>query len=711
LRSEGLARLSLGDPEGAATLLSAALERAPDDPAERAKVRLLLARSMNAAGRGRDAVDALAPVAAADVPLDLVDLVAFERARGLAVAADPGARDALAAFVATFPESDRAAEARLILARLAMDAHDQADAASQARKVLDGRAPRALKAEATLLAARAADETDRAAAMRRLFIEMPDTDAASATGVSEADLSNADLERRAQAFFDVMDYEEAQRIREGLWASGDRTPRLAHLLALSHLVHVRDDPRRALAMLDVAEKGRAVDATEALFLRARAHAKIEDYDAALALYRKALASGVKGERRVQALYYLGWLPYDRGEYAKALPRLDAFLKAVPKHDLRSYVLWAKGWSLYHLKRHREALKVFAAMEALGNCLVAGKAMYWGGMAWRALGDAGKAEASMRRVVATYPLTWYAVLGAKRLKEWRGTPLPEWITGPAAGIPRPAARWPFDALPEPLALSLRRVKDLADVGEIGRARDAWAPIARDVERVIPTADKARFVLTLHDAIEDYHGQYQRAEGELGRGMGALPAPATAPAWMVAYPEAHRSLASVVARRFEMPEHWIYAIMRQESRYRPAQVSHTAAMGLMQMIPKTAKVVGLALGVRFDVGTFFEPGRNLLFCSYYLAALLRDFRGQLVFASAAYNAGAPAIKRFLERHRGLPFDAMVEHIAYNEARNYCRKVAEHLIRYAYLHLPPPERAALYARLFPDAVDYDVGTDVEY
>jgi soluble lytic murein transglycosylase len=153
------------------------------------------------------------------------------------------------------------------------------------------------------------------------------------------------------------------------------------------------------------------------------------------------------------------------------------------------------------------------------------------------------------------------------------------------------------------------------------------------------------------------------------------------------------------------------MRQESRYRPAQVSHTAALGLMQMIPKTAKVVGRALGVRFDVGTFFEPGRNVLFCSYYLAALLRDFRGQLVFASAAYNAGAPAIKRFLERHRGLPFDAMVEHIAYNEARNYCRKVAEHLIRYAYLHLPPPERAALYARLFPDAVDYDVGTDVEY
>ena len=84
---------------------------------------------------------------------------------------------------------------------------------------------------------------------------------------------------------------------------------------------------------------------------------------------------------------------------------------------------------------------------------------------------------------------------------------------------------------------------------------------------------------------------------------------------------------------------------------------------------------------------------------------------MFASAAYNSGAPAIKRFLARNRGLPFDEMVESIAYNEGRNYARKVAEHLVRYAYLHLPPDERAALYARLFPDVVDYDVGTAVEF
>ena len=260
-------------------------------------------------------------------------------------------------------------------------------------------------------------------------------------------------------------------------------------------------------------------------------------------------------------------------------------------------------------------------------------------------------------------------------------------------------------------ALRRVKDLAEAGEIDRARHAYLPIARSVERGLKGDERARFLLTVYDAIEDYHDLFERGQGEFARDLGQVPTPANALYWRLFYPEAHRSLARIAAARFDLPEHWVYSIMRQESRYQPRQISYTAALGIMQMIPKTAKIVGRAIGVPFQIETFFQPGRNVLFCTYYLAELLRDFKGQVVFASAAYNAGAPAIKRFLARHRGLPLDEMVEHISYNESRNYCRKVAEHLIRYAYLHLPPAERAKLYGMIFPDKVDYDVGTAVDY
>lgn len=707
LRADGLALLRTMDFSEAEDKLQKALEDAPQQ--EHAKLYLLLGRARLASKRYREAIEALSAINQQEVSSDLAELTLFELAKASALAGLGDAKDLLMRFVNLYPRSDRIGEVRLLLARLAFERGDKVEAVQQAKLARDGLSDRAMKAEAMLIAAHASD--GREESLKRIYIAMPETPAATRTGLAESDLSTIELEQRAAAFYDIMDYEEAQRIREGLWRNGKRSPDLALKLAVSHLKLVRDDPKRALEMLDIAERGGAVSRVEAQFLRARAYAKMEDYSSAIAIYRKALASGVKGERRIQALYYLGWLPYDKGEYAKALPFLNKFLKEVKSHELRSYILWAKGWSLYQLRRYPEAIKVFEEMEALGNCLVAGKAMYWAGMAYRAMGDKKRASNFMERVVDTYPLTWYAVLAAKRLAEWDKKPLPIWITGPAAQLQRPEPLWPFDELPEGLAKELRRVKDLSEIGEIARARKVWESVARDIERRFTGKKKARLLLTIHDALEDYYSQYARSEKEFGGEIGRIPDSRSAMYWMLAYPEAHRPIARVVSKKFKIPEHWIYAIMRQESRYRPAQVSHTAALGLMQMIPKTAKIVARALGKPFDVQTFFEPGRNILFCSYYLAELLREFKGQIVFASAAYNAGAPPIKRFLARHRGLPFDAMVEFIAYNEARNYCRKVAEHLIRYAYLHLGPEERMELYARIFPDQVDYDVGNEVNY
>ena len=181
--------------------------------------------------------------------------------------------------------------------------------------------------------------------------------------------------------------------------------------------------------------------------------------------------------------------------------------------------------------------------------------------------------------------------------------------------------------------------------------------------------------------------------------------------MAYPRAHSQMVRILAERMGIPELWVYAIMRQESRYRHRQVSYTAALGIMQMIPKTAKIVAKELGVSLSLEGFFAPGRNVLFGAYYLSRLYEDFKGQLIFASAAYNAGAPPIRRFLKAHEGQPFDSMVEFISYNEARNYCRLVATHLLRYALLYQGPKERRSLFSRLFPRQVDYNVGDGVRY
>ena len=700
--AEGLAQLRTLDLEAARQSLSAALELAPDER-ERAKVSLLLAKTYIEAGRPREAISALPPPDA--LPPELAYVAMFEQARAMVAAADPLAEAVLRSFLERFGDSPKATRARLMLARLLQGD----EAARLAREVLNAQPSRAERAEATLILARA---TDDLAQKRRVFVEWPDTPAAAETGLREADLTPSELADRADAFFNAYDYEEAHRIRASLWANYERSPGLAYRLALSHLMHVRDDPKKALEFLKIAEAGGALGHAEAAFLRGKAYAKLERYDQAAKEYRRAIALGISGDRRVQAMYYQGWLPYDHGEYEKALPHFDRFLKEVKRHDLRSYILWAKAWSLYRLKRYKEAIEVFERdMIPLGNSLVAGKAIYWGGMAFHALGNKKEAARWMKRVISQYPLTYYAVLAAKRLKAWNGTPLPSWITGPAPGHSEPPPTWPFDRLPEDLAARLRLVKDFADIGEKAEARTRYAAIASEVEKRLDGLERVRWLITIYDAIEEPNALFRRAEGEFSGLAGEVPTPQTAPYWQARYPRAYQALASVLARRFAIPELWIYSIMRQESRYLAGQVSHTAALGVMQMIPKTAKIVAKALKVPFDVETFFEPGHNLLFCVWYLAQLLKEFKGQLIFASAAYNSGAPAIKRFMAMHRGAPLDEMVELIPYNEGRNYCRKVAEHMVRYAYLHLDEAERARLYEHLFPDRVDYSFGTAVNF
>lgn len=709
-RRQGLVHLRLLDPFKAEAYLAAA-EARPKPVREQAKTLLLLARARNAAKRPAEALATLDRLDVTTLDPALRDLPAFERILALDAQDHPTARQEIRRFLKAHPRSNRRDEARLMLGERALEAGDGDEARAVAGTVLETAALDRHRAEALYLLARASAEPRRRELLVRLYVEFPATPVAEICGLTEDELDMKLVRQRAHALFKAMDYVGYQRLLQRLWAGGDHSGSLAYRLALSHLSYVRDDARKAIRFLDLARAGGALGAGEAAYQKARAYAKLEEYDQSAAQYREYLRRAPRGRHRVKALYYQGWLPYDHGRYQEALPELDRFLRKVKKHKLRSYIVWAKAWSLYKLKRHREALKVFDRMLKMGNKLVAGKAMYWGGMSHRALGHKAEAVRWMEMALDRYPMTYYAVLAAKRLHQWEGIPLPPWMVGPSLVQREPEELWALDRLPEPHRSKLRLVKDFADVGETARARRIYRPLARSVEKRLKGEDRARFLLTVYAAIEDYNTLHRKASSDFANRMSKVPDSRQSLFWMVRYPRAHRGMARELSVRFGLPEHWIYSIMRQESRYDPRQVSHTAALGIMQMIPKTAKVVSRALGVDFEVESFFGPGRNLLFGTYYLGGLLKDFKGQMVFASAGYNAGAPPIKRFLTQHRGLPFDEMVEHISYNEGRNYCRLVAGHLVRYAYLHLPPRERETLYDRLFPDRVDYELGTGIDY
>ena len=121
---------------------------------------------------------------------------------------------------------------------------------------------------------------------------------------------------------------------------------------------------------------------------------------------------------------------------------------------------------------------------------------------------------------------------------------------------------------------------------------------------------------------------------------------------------QALISKVAVEQGIDERLLKAVVQAESDFNPDEVSHTGAMGLMQLMPDTAKELGVV--------DPFNPYQNLTGGSKYLKQMLTRFNGDTSLALAAYNAGPGAVKRA----GGIPNIA--------ETKNYVSKILGNLNR---------------------------------
>jgi len=99
--------------------------------------------------------------------------------------------------------------------------------------------------------------------------------------------------------------------------------------------------------------------------------------------------------------------------------------------------------------------------------------------------------------------------------------------------------------------------------------------------------------------------------------------------------YRSTIMSLAQEYSVPEALIAAVIKVESDFRPQIISPRGARGLMQIMPAT--------GRSLDVSDLLNPTENIRAGAKYISILLDMFRGNLVLAVAAYNAGPGAVKR--------------------------------------------------------------------
>lgn len=124
--------------------------------------------------------------------------------------------------------------------------------------------------------------------------------------------------------------------------------------------------------------------------------------------------------------------------------------------------------------------------------------------------------------------------------------------------------------------------------------------------------------------------------------------------------YEELILETAKKHEVPFWLVSAVIHAESLYNPTAVSSAGAVGLMQLMPGTAR--------RYGVGDRQNPNQNVDGGVRYLKDLLILFKGDVTLAVAAYNAGENAVKKYGNR---IP--------PYRETQHYVRKVKDLSQRY--------------------------------
>jgi soluble lytic murein transglycosylase len=147
----------------------------------------------------------------------------------------------------------------------------------------------------------------------------------------------------------------------------------------------------------------------------------------------------------------------------------------------------------------------------------------------------------------------------------------------------------------------------------------------------------------------------------------------------FPLEHRRLVEEQAHKTGLDPAWVYAVVRQESAFVRDARSGAGALGLMQLMPETAKHLARKLGEHPPAKqALLDPRTNIRLGSRYLSRVLGELGDNPVLATAAYNAGPGRVRSWLPE-TALDADLWVEMIPFQETRRYVQHVLAYTVIY--------------------------------
>ena len=334
---------------------------------------------------------------------------------------------------------------------------------------------------------------------------------------------------------------------------------------------------------------------------------------------------------------------------KRLPESGAWFSIIPTEHLNDT---ARQWRVRIALRQAQWAQVLTALEALTpKQQASNRWQYWRARAHEELGET--AVATTQFTALAQQRSYYGFLSADRLN------LPYAI----ADHPHKASAGTlFEIAQQP---AVQRAREFVRLGRMVEARREWWSATQQMNND-ERADAAK--LAQH-------------WGWAGQSILTMASTDQRDDLTLRFPLQFQEQILNYSKREDINPAWTYGVIRRESAFIQDARSPKGALGLMQLMPATAKYISRSLPKKYHgKAKLTQADINLSLGTRYLRKMLKRFGGQTVLATAAYNAGESRIMRWLPTEATLDAERWIENIPFRETREYVTSVLAFTIIYA-------------------------------
>jgi soluble lytic murein transglycosylase len=488
-------------------------------------------------------------------------------------------------------------------------------------------------------------------------------------------------QERAQAFYAVHKWKEARAEFEKLLGMlkdpANPNRQLAELRIAECRVELKASPR---LVADLKTPDFEVDAERLYELSQlyRSEKKSDEMFAVLNELTQKYPLSKWNEEGLMAAGNYYWVDLDRTRAAAYYQRvLDTF----PSGRNAFNAEWRVAWVAYLNRQPDAADRIKAFVVRYPSSADTPDAVYWLGRFAEREGKVTEARCYYKKAADRFPQTYFGHAAAERLSK-----IPAAETEPSTEevldkIPPPPSLRPFDE-PIPAAAQDRwaRAQALRTI-----AFDASAEL--ELKNAYFATSSPRFLYEAAQAAFDQgHFAVGMAYGRIivpnfdARKIDDLPLNV----WKVLYPLPYESVIRREAARNNFDPMLAAGLMRQESTFQSDALSPQNAIGLMQVIPKTGRLLAKQLRVRYSNDRLFQPDYNIQLGMLYISGLVK-LTGAPEYALAAFDAGEDRIAAWKAERNYDEIPELVESIPFSETRDYVQIVSRNAEVYRQLYGP--------------------------